>query len=118
MNLHNQLSNNLEELGLNRMKEQMDTYLNLVADGKKTMLEAIANDLNTTFASWEERGEAYIVVASSAPEEETLELVEEVKATFPDREVMWDPLSQGTSSHIGYGGLGIGISCRPPRPLK
>ena len=41
MNLHNQLSNNLEELGLNRMKEQMDTYLNLVADGKKTMLEAL-----------------------------------------------------------------------------
>lgn len=41
MNLHNQLTNNLEELGLNRIKEQLDTYLDLVADGKKTMLEAL-----------------------------------------------------------------------------
>ncbi|MBQ7919522.1 MAG: DegV family protein [Lachnospiraceae bacterium] len=85
---------------------------------KKTMLEAIAKDLSTTFASWEEKGEAYVVVASSASEEDTLAWVEEVKAAFPGREVMWDPLSFGTSCHIGYGGLGIGISCKPPRPLK
>ncbi len=85
---------------------------------KKTMLEAIAKDLETTFASFEEKGEAYVVVASSASDEDTLKWVEEVKEAFPGRDIMWDPLSLGTSCHIGYGGLGIGISCKPPRPLK
>lgn len=40
MNNYNALINNLEELELNRMKENMDSYLDFIADGTKTALDA------------------------------------------------------------------------------
>ena len=40
MNHYNVLINNLEELELNRMRENIDSYLNLIADGTKTALDA------------------------------------------------------------------------------
>lgn len=41
MNTHNSLINNLEALELNRFRENIDKYLDLIADGKKTALDAI-----------------------------------------------------------------------------
>ena len=41
MNTHNSLINNLETLELNRFRENIDKYLDLIADGKKTALDAI-----------------------------------------------------------------------------
>ena len=41
MNTYNSLINNLEELKLTRFKENIDTYLNLIADGTKTALDAL-----------------------------------------------------------------------------
>ena len=41
MNTYNSLINNLEVLGLNRMKENIDKYLDMIADGSKTALDAI-----------------------------------------------------------------------------
>lgn len=40
MNNYNALINNLEKLELNRMRENMDCYLDLIADGTKTALDA------------------------------------------------------------------------------
>lgn len=40
MSNYNALINNLEELELNRIRENMDSYLNLIADGTKTALDA------------------------------------------------------------------------------
>ncbi|SEW46663.1 IS21-like element helper ATPase IstB [[Clostridium] fimetarium] len=40
MNNYNALINNLEELELNRIKENIDTYLDLIADGSKTAVDA------------------------------------------------------------------------------
>lgn len=40
MNNYNALINNLEKLELNRMRENMDRYLDLIADGSKTALDA------------------------------------------------------------------------------
>ena len=41
MNTYNSLINNLETLDLNRFKENIDQYLNLIAEGSKTALDAI-----------------------------------------------------------------------------
>lgn len=82
---------------------------------KKTMLEAMRHDLETRFKEWYDRGEIYLLAASSAPPEETDAWVQEIRQAFPELEVMCDALSMGVSCHIGYGGLGIGCSCRPRR---
>lgn len=85
---------------------------------KKTMIEAMHHDLETTFKDAYEKGEVYLLAASSASKEDTDEWVKEIKEAFPDMEVLCDDLSLGVSCHIGYGGLGIGCSCRPKRPPK
>lgn len=85
---------------------------------KKAMIEAIRNDLAVTFRDEYENGEVYLLAASSAHEEETAAWVREIEAEFPGMKVMCDDLSFGVSCHIGYGGLGIGLSCRPKRPAK
>ena len=84
---------------------------------KKTMIEALKNDLNTTFKEYYENGEVKILAASSAGKETTEEWAAQIKEEFPGMEVMCDMLSLGVSCHIGPGGLGIGCSCRPKRNL-
>lgn len=41
MNIYNSLINNLETLELYRTKESIDSYLDMIADGTKTALDAI-----------------------------------------------------------------------------
>ncbi|MCI8887822.1 MAG: DegV family protein [Hungatella sp.] len=82
---------------------------------KKTMIEAMEHDMETRFKEARERGELYLLAATSASEEETKEWVNEIRQAFPGMEVMCDNLSLGVSCHIGHGGLGIGCSCRPER---
>lgn len=41
MNTHNALINNLDRLELNKVKENVDAYLDMIADGKKTALDAL-----------------------------------------------------------------------------
>ncbi len=85
------------------------------AKARRVMIEAMQQDLETIFREWQERGEAYLLAASSASEEETQGWVQEIKEAFPGMDVMCDKLSLGVSCHIGQGGLGIGCSCRPKR---
>lgn len=85
---------------------------------KKTMLEAVQNDLETTFCSQYEKGEIYLVAAGSATKEATEEWLAEIRAAFPDLEVMYDDLTMGLCCHIGPGGLGIGLSCKPKREVN
>lgn len=82
---------------------------------KKDMLEAIKNDLKEKYKEYYERGEVYLLAASSADEETTEEWVREIKEYFPGMEVLSGNLSFGICCHIGEGGLGIGLSCRPER---
>ncbi|MGN0298058.1 MAG: DegV family protein [Lachnospiraceae bacterium] len=86
------------------------------AKARKTMIDAMKQDLQTKFKESYEKGEVYLLAASSASKEATEEWVEEIQAAFPDMDVMCEDLSMGVSCHIGYGGLGIGCSCRPKRP--
>ena len=87
-----------------------------LAKMKKIMLEAMRYDLETRFKKWYEKGEVYLLAASSALVEDTVEWVKEIRDAFPNMDVMCDDLSLGVSCHIGFGGLGIGCSCRPCRP--
>ena len=41
MNTYNSLINNLETLELNRIRENIDQFLDMIADGSKTALDAI-----------------------------------------------------------------------------
>lgn len=85
---------------------------------KNTMIEAMKEDLQTKFKEYYDKGEVNLVAASSASDKETKEWVKEIEQAFPGMNVMCDKLSLGVSCHIGAGGLGIGCSCRPKRPLK
>ena len=82
---------------------------------RKEMLDAMKNELETTFAEAYARGEVHLLAASSADEVTTKEWVEEIKAYFPDMEVQCENLSLGISCHVGEGGLGIGCSCKPQK---
>lgn len=80
---------------------------------KKTMIEAIQNDLETKFKESYEKGNIHLMAASSASEEETAKWVEEIQEAFPGMEVLCDSLSLGVCCHTGPGALGIGCSCIP-----
>lgn len=84
---------------------------------KRAMLEAMRQDLTTRFRSWYEKGEIYLLAASSSTKEATEEWAREIRDFFPGRDVICDDLSLGVSAHIGYGGLGIGCSCKPAETL-
>ena len=88
------------------------------AKARQGMIEAIKNDLEVTFKEYADKNEVYLVAASSAPDEITKDWIAQIEEAFPDMEVLCDDLSLGVSCHIGYGGLGIGLSCRPRRIKK
>ncbi len=84
---------------------------------KKAMLEAMQHDLTTRFAPWYQKGALHLLAAASATKEAAQEWVAEIQDFFPGRKVLYDDLSLGVSSHIGFGGLGIGCSCRPAETI-
>ncbi len=83
-----------------------------LAKAKKTMLEAMALDIETRFKEEKDRGELHLLAASSSSKEETDQWTAEIREAFPGMEILCDDLSLGVSCHIGYGGLGIGCSCK------
>ena len=82
---------------------------------KKEMLDAMKNEFATNFKEEYEKGEVYLLAASSASKEASDEWLKEIQEAFPGMDVVCDELSLGVSCHIGPGGLGIGCSCRPKR---
>lgn len=85
------------------------------AKARAGMIEAMKNDLETTFKEQYDKKEVYLLAASSASDEVTKEWIAQIQEAFPDMEIMCDDLSLGVSCHTGYGALGIGCSCRPKR---
>lgn len=92
----------------------LDTYKKCrgFQKAKKVMLEALANDLATTFREQDARGEISLLAASGASKEETQEWIQEIEQAFPGRKVLSGDLSLGVCCHTGKGALGIGCSCR------
>lgn len=82
---------------------------------RKELLEAMKNEFQTTFREEYEKGEIYLLAASSADEDTTRDWLDEIHSYFPDMEILCDDLSLGICCHTGQGALGIGCSCRPKR---
>ena len=80
---------------------------------KREMLKAMKQDFETRFKDAYDRGDVYLLAASSADEATTTAWVGEIKAYFPGMEVLCDNLSLGISCHTGEGALGIGCSVKP-----
>ena len=97
--------------------EVLDTYKKSrgMKKARKEMIDAMKQDFETTFREYYEKGEVYLLAASSADEETTQGWLEEIREAFPGMEVMCDNLTLGISCHTGEGALGIGCSCRPAR---
>ena len=97
--------------------EVLDTYKKTrgMKKARKEMIDAMKQDFETVFKEYYEKGEIYLLAASSADEETTQSWLQEIQEAFPNMEVMCDALTLGISCHTGEGGLGIGCSCRPRR---
>lgn len=80
---------------------------------RKVMIEAMKKELETTFREEYAKGKVRLVAASSCADDVTQEWIEQIKESFPEMDVMSDPLSFGLSCHIGPDGLGIGCTCSP-----
>ena len=80
---------------------------------RKTMIEAMRQEFAGEFKEEYEKGEIYLLMASSADPETTQSWREEVTAAFPALPLVEAPLSLGLSCHIGPDGLGIGCTCKP-----
>lgn len=85
---------------------------------KKTMIEAMKNDIETRFADAMADGKLHLLAATSANEEETEAWVKEIEAAFPGMKVFCDPLSLGVSCHTGTGALGIGCAVVPDYKME
>lgn len=92
---------------------KLDTYQKCrgMKKARKTMIEAMKEELATNFREEYEAGKVHLVAASSSTEDVTREWVEQIKESFPGMEVMSDNLTFGLSCHIGPDGLGIGCTC-------
>lgn len=85
---------------------------------KQAMLEDMKQDLETVYKEAYEKGEVYLMAATSADEETTKAWVAEIEAYFPGMKVLCDYLPLAVCCHTGEGALGIGCSCRPKRPER
>ncbi|MBQ7841135.1 MAG: DegV family protein [Lachnospiraceae bacterium] len=82
---------------------------------RREMLEAMKQELETTYREYYDRNEVHLLAATSADEATTQEWLDEIHDFFPSMEVLCDDLSLGISCHTGEGALGIGCSCKPKR---
>ncbi len=90
--------------------EKLDAYSKVRGkkQAKKVMLQAMRKDMDTRFKEYLEKGQMRLMTAYSGNPEESAEFAEEVKAAFPEFEVIrTDPLSLSVSCHIGYGAVAI-----------
>lgn len=93
----------------------LDTYAKVrkMADAKKTMIEALRNDLTGRFKEYREQGKLTIGVAHTNCFGEAEKFAEELKAEFPDCELRFvDPLSLSVACHIGPGALACGCAIK------
>lgn len=77
-----------------------------LADAKKTMISALAKDLDERFADLRKAGKMTVAIAHTENFEEAKLFAEELKSAFPDVEFTYiNPLSLSVSCHIGPGAL-------------
>lgn len=72
---------------------------------KKTMLNAIENDLNTRFASV--KNQMVLGMAYTCAKEEAQEWRQEIVERFPEYDIVEGPLSLSVACHIGPGAMAV-----------
>lgn len=89
--------------------EKLDAYAKVRGwkAAKRTMLKAIAHDLDTRFA--DVKDELYLGMAYTGDPAESEIWRREIMDAFPGYEMIDGPLSLSVSCHIGPGALGVGI---------
>lgn len=74
------------------------------SQGKKMMINAIKNDIDTRFGGVTN---ILLQMAYTYNEEAALQFKEEVQREFPDMEIVMNPLSLSVACHIGPGALAV-----------
>lgn len=93
----------------------LDKYAQVrkMADAKRTMINALRNDLEGRFKEYREQGKMTIGVAHTNCPDEAEKFAEELKNEFPDCELKFvDPLSLSVACHIGPGALACGCAIK------
>ena len=76
----------------------------------KEMCKALDKDINTRLGEFYHSGQLKVGIANTAMEADKLEYFKsELKNHFPDLELVHLPLTMSIGSHVGPGGLGIGL---------
>lgn len=76
----------------------------------RTMLQAVKDDISSRFSHLKEQGVLKVGLANTPMDEGALESFRsEMQKNFPDMELIYSPLTMSIGTHIGTGGLGIGV---------
>lgn len=93
--------------------EKLDAFskVRTVSQGKKTMINAIGNDIEKRFGGITDDNDVWLQVAYTYDREAALQLRDEILAQFPNHDIQVDPLSLSVACHIGPNALAIAV-CR------
>lgn len=76
----------------------------------RIMLQAAKDDISSRFSHLKEQGVLKVGIANTPMDEGSLAAFRaEMQKNFPDMELVYSPLTMSIGTHIGTGGLGIGV---------
>ena len=76
----------------------------------RIMLQAVKDDISSRFSHLKEQGVLKVGIANTRMDEGSLAAFRaEMQKNFPDMELVYSPLTMSIGTHIGTGGLGIGV---------
>ena len=76
----------------------------------RIMLQAVKDDISSRFSHLKKQGVLKVGIANTPMDEGSLAAFRaETQKNFPDMELVYSPLTMSIGTHIGTGGLGIGV---------
>ncbi len=89
--------------------EKLDAFskCRTLKQAKQTMINAVQDDCRKRFGSSEKGENMYIEIAYSGEPDEGKLFYDEVKALYPDHDIVMNPLSLSVSCHIGPGAVAL-----------
>ena len=76
----------------------------------RIMLQAVIDDITSRYSHLKEQGVLKVGIANTPMDEGSLAAFRaEMQKNFPDMELVYSPLTMSIGTHIGTGGLGIGV---------
>ena len=89
--------------------EKLDAFAKCrtLKQAKQTMINAVSDDFVKRFGSTEKGENMYIEIAYSGEPDEGKLFYDEVKALFPEHDIVMNPLSLSVSCHIGPGAVAL-----------